>query len=66
MQIHHFGEWIKVKYWDSSIKYLESLPEDLSKISSVNHLFNGLLHNESGPAIISYNEDGSVYEENII
>lgn len=54
MQIHDFGDWIEVTYWNDKVEYVKTLPEDLSEIYCVKHLFDGLAHKEDDPAIVYY------------
>lgn len=61
MQIHDFGRWVRLCYWDNSkTEYFESLPEDLKNVRSVNYFYNGKTHREDGPAYIEYNKNGGV------
>lgn len=58
MQLHDIGEWIKLRYKNGSVGYVQSLPEDKKDLLSLHYLVDGKLHNENGPAEVYFIDHG--------
>lgn len=58
MQLYDIGDWIKVQYYDSTVKYLKALPKDMIDVYRTEYLSDSMLHRETHPAVITYYRAG--------
>lgn len=63
MQLHDFGEWIKLEYFNDKVEYTQDKNKSLIDVRCVSHLLDGQYHKDEGAAVSTYSKSGTLLYE---